>query len=406
MTQQVPFAGRTKSAGRRAFLKAAGASAFALGAGPALAQSRPPFKIGMTLPLSGPYAVEGKQTEDGARFYLREMGATFAGRSVELIVRDDQGPAGGDLGRRLMQEMIVGSGVDVLAGFSFTPTALSVATLITQAKKPAVIMNAATSIITERSPYFVRVSWTLAQSAATIGDWAAKNGIRRVFSLVSDFAPGHDAETHFKAAFQRGGGEVVGEIRMPITTMEFAPFLQRVRDARPDAVFAFLPGGDSATSFMRATRERGLREAGIRLLVTGDVVEESALQILGETADGTISAHHYSMVHDSPANRRFVEAFRAANGATALVNYRTVAAWDGMAAIRAAVEANDGNSDGDRMMERFKGMQIDSPRGRILIERDTRDITQSVYIRRTERRGNEWVNAEIETYPNVRDPGK
>jgi len=363
------------------------------------------IRIGITLPLSGTYASEGVQYQNGIRLFQSLHGTTVAGRPVEVLIRDDQGIAG-DLARRLLQEMIARERVDMVSGFSFTPTALSSATLVTQARKPAIIMNAATSIVTERSPYFVRVSWTLPQAAATIGAWAARNGHKRVFSLVSDYAPGLDAETWFKRSFTAAGGEVIGESRMPLTSLEYAPYLQRVLDARPEAVFAFLPGGDVSAAFLRSWRERGLARAGIQMLATGDVVEDDILTTLGEAASGVISVHHYSSTHDSDDNRAFVAAYHGMFGAALRPNFRAVQSYDGMAAMYRALELRGGDTDPDALMEQFKGMRVRSPRGEFLIEADTRDITQTMYIRRTEQVGGQWVNTEFEAVANVRDPGK
>ena len=364
-----------------------------------------PVKIGITLPLSGLFADQGLQCFNGIKLFQKVRGTTAAGRPVETIIKDDQG-AGGDLARRLMVEMVSNDRVDFLAGFSFTQNALGAVSLINEAKKPAVIMNAATSIITERSPYFVRVSWTLPQSASILATWAAKAGLKKVFSVVSDYAPGVDAETSFKTAFAAGGGEMVGSLRTPMSSLEYAPFLLRVKEAKPDAVFAFLPGGDVASSFMKSFKEKGLPEDGIKLLCTGDVVEDQALPVLGSAADGTISAHHYSTTHDSPENKAFLKAHLDMFGPATRPNFRAVQGYDGMAAIYQALEGTQGDTDPDKIMSQFKGMRLTSARGPIYIEPSTRDITQTVYIRKTEQRGGEWNNYEIAAFPDVKDPGK
>jgi len=248
--------------------------------------------IGLVLPMSGAFADQGQYYENGVKLYQKLHGSTVAGLTVETVLRDDQGPGSGDLARRLTQELIVRNKADVILGYSFTPNAMSAATLLTEARKPAVIVNAATSIITEKSPYFVRVSFTLPQLAATLGAWAAKNNIKTAYTIVSDYAPGIDAETWFKKSFEAGGGKVIGDARTPVAAMEYSPFLQRAMEAKPDAVFAFNPGGDVSVAFMKAAKERGLVKSGIKLLVTGDVVDDYMLAAMGDAVDGVISSMH------------------------------------------------------------------------------------------------------------------
>lgn len=382
----------------------AGAASLAM---PGIARAQTgPVRIGVTLPLSGQYASEGKQYERGLLLFQKLNGDSAGGRKVELLIRDDQGPSGGDLARRLMQEMVVRDKVDMLAGFSFTPQALSVVNLINETKKPAIIMNAATSIITQRSPWFVRVSWTLAQASVPLGDWAGKNGFKRVYSLVSDFAPGLDAERFFKKGLEDSGGQIVGSVRVPLQNIEYGPYLQRARDEKPDALFAFMPGGDLAVSFMKAVRERDFAAAKIQLLVTGDVVEDDKLPVFGATADGVISSLHYSMTHKSPANERFLKEFRAEFGAQERPNFRAVGAYDGMAAIYKALDQTKGDADPDKLIAGFKGLKLDSPRGPLEIDPETRDVVHGIHLRKTQMVAGEWQNVEFASYPAYKDPGK
>ncbi len=362
--------------------------------------------VGVILPLSGTFANEGRQYEQGIAAYQKLNGKTVAGQPVEIVTRDDQGPGSGDLARRLTQELILREKADVIIGYSFTPNAMSAASLLAEAKRPAIIVNAATSIITERSPYFVRVSWTLPQSAATLGDWAAKNGIKTVYTMVSDYAPGIDAETWFKKAFIAGGGQVVGEVRTPVTSMEYAPYLQRVIEAKPDALFAFNPGGDVSVAFMKAARERNLAGAGIKLLVTGDVVEDNSLSLIGEGLDGVISAHHYQSGIASAENERFIKAYKEVAGAEAIPNFRAVQAYDAMDLLYKAVAKSGGKTDAASLLEAMKGITLASPRGTITIDPQTRDVVQDVYIRRGEKVDGRWQNRTFETYKAVADPGK
>lgn len=362
--------------------------------------------VGVVLPLSGVFASEGHQYEQGMAVYQKIHGDSVAGLPVELVVRDDQGPGSGDLARRLTQELIVRNKADVIIGYSFTPNAMSTASLLDEAKKPAIIVNAATSIITEKSPYFVRVSWTLPQSAATLGDWAAKNGIKTAYTMVSDYAPGLDAEKWFKKAFTEAGGEIVGEVRTPVSAMEYAPYLQRVVEAKPDALFAFNPGGDVSVAFMKAAHERDLAGSGIKLLVTGDVVEDNSLRHLGNALDGVVSAHHYQLGLDNAENKRFVDAYKELYGADAVPNFRAVQAYDAMDLLYKAVEKTGGDLDAEALMGAFKGMHLASPRGPVEIDPATRDVVQNVYIRRGEKVDGQWQNVPFETYTAVVDPGK
>ena len=283
-----------------------GACAVSLAA--TVAAAAEPLKIGLVLPMSGPFASYGKQIEHGARLYLQQAGGSFSGRKVELIIKDDTGVAP-EISKRAAQELVIKDKVDVLAGFGLTPSAFATAPIATQAKMPMVIMNAATSSITTKSDYIVRVSHTLPQDTAPIASWAAKNKIKKVYTLVADFGPGHDAETQFKKTFTAEGGEIVGEVRTPVKNPDFAPFLQRIRDAKPEAVFLFLPPGEQTIAFMKGFVERGMAKAGIRIIATGDLTSEDLLDAMGDTAVGIVNSFHYSEAHNSPENKAYVQAY-------------------------------------------------------------------------------------------------
>ncbi|MFT4115371.1 ABC transporter substrate-binding protein [Bradyrhizobium sp.] len=362
--------------------------------------------IGLVLPMSGAFADQGQYYENGVKLYQKLHGTTVAGLTVETVLRDDQGPGSGDLARRLTQELIVRNKADVILGYSFTPNAMSAATLLTEAKKPAVIVNAATSIITEKSPYFVRVSFTLPQLAATLGTWAAKNNIKTAYTIVSDYAPGIDAETWFKKSFEAGGGKVIGDARTPVAAMEYSPFLQRAMEAKPDAVFAFNPGGDVSVAFMKAARERGLVKSGIKLLVTGDVVDDYMLAAMGDAVEGVISSLHYQVELDNKANAEFLKGYREMFGANAVPSVRTVQAYDAMALIYKAVEKTNGNLDGDVLMAALKGTKLESPRGPLEIDPATRDVIENIYIRKGELKDGGWHNIAFDTIEAVKDPAK
>ncbi len=378
-----------------------GAAALALAlAGPAPAQE--PVKVGLLLSLTGPFASTGRQIEAAAQLYVAQHGDEVAGRRIELIVRDDTGVA--DVTRRLAQELVVREEVDVLAGFVLTPLAMATAPVATEARVPMVVTSAATSIITEQSPYIARTSFTLPQATVGIAEWSAENGIERVVTLVTDYAPGIDAETQFVETFTARGGEVVEQLRVPLQNPDFAPFLQRARDAEPDALFVFVPAGVGAL-LMRQFAERGLAEEGIRLIGTGDVTDDDILNSMGEVAIGTITSHHYSTAHDSPENRAFVEAFKEARGGMR-PNFMGVAGYDGMHLIYAALEKTGGDTDGDALIEAMKGMSWTSPRGPVSIDPETRDIVQSIYIREVREVDGELWNVEFHEIPQVKDPVK
>ncbi|HXH02118.1 MAG TPA: ABC transporter substrate-binding protein [Candidatus Competibacteraceae bacterium] len=370
------------------------------------AQAQETIKVGLIAPFSGPFADYGKQIEGGIKTYLKQHGDTVAGKKIEIIVKDTTGPAP-DVAKRLAQELVVREKVDFLAGFGLTPEALAVAPIADQAKKPMIIMNAASSIITTKSPYIARVSMTLPQITAPMATWAAQNGIKKVYTLVADYAPGIDAETAFKTAFAAAGGEVVDAVRVPLRNPEFAPFIQRIKDSKPEAVFIFVPAGEQGIAFMKGFQERGLAQAGIKVIATGDLTDDHVLPAMGEATLGVITTFHYSAAHDSPENKAFLKAFAEANGAGAgRPNFMAVAGYDGMAAIFEVAKRLDGKIDGDKAMEVLKGLKLNSPRGPITIDPATRDIVQTVYVRRVEKVDGELYNVEFDKFPEVKDPGK
>ncbi|GAB7540839.1 ABC transporter substrate-binding protein [Cupriavidus sp. CuC1] len=376
-----------------------------LAVAPSLAHAADPVKIGLIAPFSGSFADYGKQMEGGIKAFQKLNGDTVAGRKVQIISKDTTGPAP-DVAKRLAQELVVRDKVDVLAGFGLTPEALAVAPIAEQAKKPMVIFNAASSSITTKSGYIARVSMTLPQISAPMATWAIKNKVRKVVTLVADYAPGIDAETAFKTNFIGGGGQVIESIRVPLRNPEFAPFIQRIKDAKPEAVFLFLPAGEQGVAFMKGFRERGLAEAGIRVIATGDLTDDHVLPAMGDATLGVITSFHYSMAHDSPENKAFLKAFAEANPGAGRPNFMAVAAYDGMRAIYDALKKTGGATDGDKFVAALKGMKIASPRGPIMIDPETRDVVQTVYIRRVEKVGGELYNVEFDKFDNVKDPGK
>ena len=389
---------------KRVFLNTASLAALALASAlastSAFAQDNK-FRIGLILPLTGPFASTGKQIEAAVRLYMAQNGDTVGGKKVELIVKDDTSTP--DVTKRIAQEMVVNDKVNVLAGFGLTPLALATAPIATQSKTPLVVMAAATSSITQASPYIIRTSFTLPQAAVAIADWAPKNGIKKVVTLVTDFGPGIDAEKFFKDRLLFNGGQVVESLRVPLRNPDFAPFLQKVRDAKPDAVYAFVPSGAGA-SLMKQFAERGLDKAGIKLIGTGDVTDDDILNGMGDVALGVVTSHHYSTAHPSALNKKFVDAFTKANNGLR-PNFMAVGGYDGMRVIYEAAKVTKGGS-GDALLAAMKGQIFESPRGPMFIDAQTRDVVHNIYIRKVEKKDGQLYNVEFDTIKDVKDPGK
>jgi branched-chain amino acid transport system substrate-binding protein len=376
-----------------------GAVAAGLASCPAYAEDT--FKIGLVVPMTGGQASTGKQIDNAIKLYMQQHGDTVAGKKIEVILKDDA--ALPDNTKRLTQELIVNDKVNVIAGFGVTPAAFAAAPLATQGKIPEVVMAAGTSIITEKSPYIVRTSFTLAQSSTIIGDWAVKNGIKKVATLTSDYAPGNDALNFFKEHFTAGGGQIVEEVKVPLANPDFAPFLQRMKDAKPDAVFVFVPAGQGG-NFMKQYAERGLDKAGIKVIGPGDVTDDDLLADMGDAVVGAVTAHIYSAAHPSEVNKQFVAAYKKAYGSRP--GFMAVGGYDGIHLIYEALKKDGGKTDGDSLLAAMKGMAWESPRGPISIDPDTRDIVQNVYIRKVEKKDGELYNVEFQTFDAVKDPGK
>ncbi len=385
---------------RRALKGIAAAAALAAFSGVAVAAD--PFKIGLILPMTGPFASTGKQIEAAAKLYMAQHGDTVAGRKIELIVKDDTGLAP-DTTKRIAQELVVQDNVNVLAGFGLTPLALAAAPVATEAKVPMVVMAAATGMIPTRSPYIVRTGFTLPQVTGPVAEWALKNNIKRVVTMVTDYAPGLDAEKTFQTVFKAGGGEIVESIRTPLRNPDYAPFLQRAKDAKPDALFVFVPSGEGL-AVMKQFEERGLRQAGIKLIGTGDVTDDDLLPSMGQPAVGIITSFHYSAAHDSPENKAYVDAFTKANGGMR-PNFHSVGGYDGMNLIYEALKKAGPNATGDQLLEAMKGMKWVSPRGPMSIDPATRQTIQNVYLREVKMVNGQPWNIEFDKLENVKDPG-
>jgi branched-chain amino acid transport system substrate-binding protein len=375
----------------------------ALLGGHSVAQAQQTIKIGVILPYSGQFADTGVQLDNGIRLYMQEHGDTVAGKKIEVI-RKDVGGIAPEVAKRLAQELVVRDSADILAGFALTPNALAAAEVSAQAKKFMVVMNAATSIITTKSPYLARTSVTVPEIDETFGDWAARSGIKTAYTLVSDYGPGLDAEAAFQRAFEAGGGKILGSVRMPVANADFSAFVQRAKDANPEAIFIFVPGGTQPVAIGKALASRGITPKNTKILGQGEITFEDALKNMGDDALGIVTAFHYDYNHDSPMNAAFVASYNKAFGRNP--DIYSIGGYDGMHLIYAALEKTGGKADGQDLIDAAKAMTWESPRGPISIDPETRDIVQTVYIRRVENVGDHLANVEFDKIENVKDPVK
>ena len=385
---------------------AAVAAALVLASGhPAPAADQPPLKIGIIYRFSGGGPPMGKSLDAAIAAYTNTHGDTVAGRRIEFIRRDDGGVAP-DTARRLAQELIVGEHVDALFGLLFTPNAIAVGGVSTASKMPVFVTNAATSELLPNNPYMVRFSLTETQVAAPLAVWAAKNGIKNVYSIYLDYGAGHEANDAFQKAFTANGGKIVGEIAAPLTAASYDPYVQRIKDAKPDAVFAFVGPVNGGHGFMKAYADAGLAAAGIKLLATNDLTTGWNLPQLGDSIVGAISASNYASSLETPLNPGFVKAYKAAYGGAYEPDFEAAAAYDAVDAIYRVVKAQNGKLDPDATIKLLRGMKMESPRGPIQIDAATRGIVQNIYILRTDKRSDgTYVNTKIATMPMIKENG-
>jgi branched-chain amino acid transport system substrate-binding protein len=358
-------------------------------------------KVGIVMPLTGVLGPVGKQAVAGARLYVAQHGDMVAGRKIQLIVRDDASVP--DNSKRITQELIVSEKIAILGG-GMTPNVLAIAPLVNESKTATVVMVSGTSIVTERSPYFVRTSWTHAQQASVLANWAAKNGSKRATIISSDWAPGHEASGVFASTFAKAGGEIVETLKVPLANPDFAPFLQRAHDSKPDTLFIFVPASQAAV-LAKQFVERGLDKSGIKLIGPGDISDDEDLPGMSDAMIGTVTAGFYSVAHPSALNKEYVAAFKLAN-ANVRPNFISVSAYDGMHLIYEALKKTGGKTEGDALVAAMKGMSWESPRGPVSIDPETREIVQNIYIRRVERVGGELYSVEQMTFEAVKDPMK
>jgi branched-chain amino acid transport system substrate-binding protein len=380
------------------------AAALALSWSAASAQT---VKVGFVTSFSGQNASIGEQMDQAVKLWTKEHEKDLPpGVKVEIIRRDDTGP-NPEIAKRITQELITRDHVDIITGVIWTPNALAMGPLTGEGKTPFIIMNAGTSSITTTSPFVSRVSFTLWQSSFPFGEWAAKHDFKKVYILVSDFGAGWDAQEGFTKGFTANGGQIVDAVRMPLSTQDFVPYMQKAKDAKPDAVFVFIPGGKQATGIMKAFSDAGLPQAGIKLIGPGDITTDEELQNMGDVALNVITMHHYSAASTRPANVAFVKAWKQAYGQASWPGFPAVGAWDAMAAIYHAVNEQKGKMNGEKTMELLKGWKYDgSPRGPIMIDPETRDIVQNEYVRKVEKVDGHLANVEFDTIPMVKDPWK
>ena len=369
---------------------------------PAGAQSA--VKIGLILPYSGQFADTATQMDNAIKLYVKQHGDTVAGKKLEFI-RKDVGGIAPDVAKRLAQELVVRDRVDILAGFVLTPNALAAGDVSAEAKKFMVVMNAATAIVTTKSPYMARTSLTIPQLNETFGNWAHKSGIRKAYTMVSDYGPGHDAEQSFHRGFKEAGGEIVGSVRFPVANPDFSAFVQRAKDLNPEAIFVWVPGGVQPAVIGKALAERGIDPKQTKILGQGELTEDEARKSMGDASLGIITVYHYDYNHKSALNEQFVKAFRAEYGGRN-PNIYSIGGYDGIHLIYETLKKTGGKTDGDSLIAAAKGMQWESPRGPISIDPETRDIVQTVYIRRVEKVGDDLVNVEFDSVGNVKDPVK
>jgi branched-chain amino acid transport system substrate-binding protein len=359
------------------------------------------IKIGVILPYSGQFADTATQIDNGIKLYMKQHGDTVAGKKIEII-RKDTGGVAPDVAKRLAQELIVRDGVDILAGFALTPNAMAASDISAEAKKFMVIMNAATSIITTKSNYSARTSMTLPMVGETMGAWAHKSGIKKAYTMVSDFGPGHDAEGAFHRAFKAAGGEIIGSVRMPVANPDFSAFVQRAKDLNPESIFIFVPGGAQPAALGKAFAERGIDLNKTKVLGSGETTAEQALKSMGDSSLGIITAWHYDYMDKNAKNVAFVKAFNDLNKRNP--DFFSIGAYDGMHVIYETLKKTNGDANGDKLIAAAKGMKWDSPRGPMSIDAETRDVVQTVYIRKVEKVGGELVNVPFDKIENVKDP--
>lgn len=362
------------------------------------------IKVGVVGTMSGPYALFGANFKWGIDAWVAEHGNKVGDHEIEFVYRDEESPNPAK-SKALAQELIVKEKVQYLAGFYFTPDAMAAAPLLEEAKTPMVVMNAATSAIVEKSPYIVRTSFTMFQNTVPAAKVAKARGAKKVAIAVSDYGPGVDAETAFKKTFEADGGTIVEAIRMPLSTTDFSPIMQRIKDSGADMIFTFLPAGPPTLGFVKAYIDNGLKASGVKLISTGDVVTEPDLPNIGDNGLGILSTYHYSVSHDSAENKAFLADLVKVGAKPEDITMAAVAAYDGARLIYQMIDATNGQRDPEKAIASVKGMAWVSPRGPVSIDADTRHITQNIYLREVTKQDGKYLNKEEQTFANQPDWG-
>jgi branched-chain amino acid transport system substrate-binding protein len=382
----------------------AGAALLAASLMPVTGQAQGTIKIGLIEPYSGQFADAATQQDNAIKLFMKQNGDTIAGKKIEII-RKDVGGINPPVAKRLAQELVTRDNADILAGFVLTPNAMAAGAISAEAKKFMVVMNAATAIITTKSPYMARTSLTIPQLNNAFGRYmATKGGLKKAYTMVSDYGPGHDAEQSFQAGFKAGGGTIVGSVRMAVANPDFSAYVQKAKDLNPQGIFVFIPGGAQPGALGKAFAERGINTKKTKIMGQLEITDEHALASMGDAAIGIITSGHYDYNHKSKMNAAFVKAYNAEFKRNP--DFFSIGAWDGMHLIYAALKKTKGNTDGEKLINAAKGMKWESPRGPISIDPETRDIIQTVYVREVEKVGGHLVNVDIAKIPNVKDPVK
>jgi branched-chain amino acid transport system substrate-binding protein len=370
------------------------------------ADAQTAVKIGFINSYSGFLAQAGDEMDKGVALYVKTHEKDLpAGVTIEVIKRDDTSTP--EVAKRLAQELITRDHVQILFGLVASPNAAAIAPLTAEAKVPLLITNAAGSSITRLSPFISRVSFTLWQEGLPLGQWAVKQGWKTAFSAVSDFIPGHDADNAFQKGFTDAGGKMLGAIAFSPTSPDFTPAVQRIRDTKPDVAFVWVPAGEQATGMMKAIRDLGVRQAGINIISTQDLLPDEELHNMGDTPVGLYTTGNYSTAADRPANKAFLAAWNKEYADKAIPDFLSVDGWDGMHAVFDLIKSTKGKFTGEEAAAFFAHWKTDdSPRGPISVDPSTRDIVQNIYVRHAEMKNGKLVNTEIDTIPNVKDPWK
>jgi branched-chain amino acid transport system substrate-binding protein len=388
-------------------LQRSGAALVTVGLAPraALAAPSAPFKIGIIWSYTGGGPTSGPELDGAMAAFQKVHGDTVAGRKVVIVRRDDTG-VNPETARRLAQELVVQDKVDMIAGMIFTANAMTVGAISNEAKTPVMLVNSVATGLLPKFPFMTRWSFTTLELTDVLGKWAAKNGYKNIYTIYHDNQSGVDANVGFTRAFEGAGGKIVGVSPVPLTAGDFSAYVERAKDAKPDALFVFLLAGGVSAQFLKQLDAAGVQKAGIKIISTGDLVSENNLPQMGDPAIGIVSAYHYSSTHDSALNKQYVREATAIMKGNPYPSFAGCAIWDILTATYRALAVQGGNWEPEKTLAFLKTYKAESPRGPIAIDPETRDIVQNVYLRRVEKKNGVLVNTEFATYPMVKSPEK